>query len=70
MTITTGDSPKAGMSRGPLQLMLLTKVKCKSVTPREHLITDMAFIFSHSPNLLVINKKPLVYLQSQQAEMI
>lgn len=32
--------------------MLLTKVKCEGVTPREDLITDMAFIFRHPPNLM------------------
>lgn len=50
--ISSGDSPEAGMSRRPFQLMLLAKVKCESVTPREDFITDVAFIFGHPPDLL------------------
>lgn len=45
------DKPKAGMSRWPFQLMLLAKMKCERVTPGEDLITDVALIFGHPPNL-------------------
>jgi len=31
--IRSGGLPEAGMSRGPLQLVLLAKVKCEGVTP-------------------------------------
>lgn len=40
------------MSRGPFQFVLLAKVKCKCVAPREDLITDVAFVFGH-PSVLM-----------------
>lgn len=56
VSVVTGccDKPKARMSRRPLQLMLLAKMKCESVTPGEDLITDVALIFGHPPNLLKV----------------
>lgn len=47
------DKPKAGMSRRPFQLVLLSKMKSKSVTPGEDLITDVALIFGHPLDLKV-----------------
>lgn len=34
--------------------MLLAKMKCERVTPGEDLITDVALIFGHPPNLLKV----------------